>query len=107
MIKLSDLRHRLILEEPLLTGDGAGGSTISWMPRKTLWAKIKPKSGQETFNRDQQETIITHEITTRFDEEIEANMRLAKGGRIFQILAVLNQDEKNEWLTLLTREEGL
>ncbi len=106
-IRFADLRHRLTLEQPVSSPDGAGGVTITWSALKVLWARIEPKTGRETFTHDQMETVISHEITARYDAAIRPNMRLLKNSRIFEILAVINLEEKSRWQQILVREEDL
>lgn len=106
-VSVADLRHRVTLEQAVLTSDGAGGSTITWSPLKTIWAKIKPITGRETFERHKSETAMTHKITLRYDGTPAPGMRLTKETRCFRILSVIDLDEKNRWLQLDVREEGL
>jgi len=101
------LRHRLILERPLHDDDGGGGESGNWQEVATLWAAIRPLRGGENYIAGQTDSRISHEIILRWREGLAPEMRLRQGSRIFEILAVINVDEKNAWARLLCEERGL
>ena len=44
----SRLRHRLALQQEVVTGDDAGGFTRSWQELAQLWAEIQPITGGDS-----------------------------------------------------------
>ncbi len=106
-IKISDLRHRLELEEPQLTPDAGGGAAINWVKVADLWGFIEPLSGRESFIEHQTETVLTHKIIIRFRHGVLPEMRLRHGTRVFEIISVMNEKERNVWLQLECKEQRL
>ncbi len=106
-ISVSDLRHRVALERPELTTDSGGGADITWIKVVDLWASIEPLSGLERFLDHQTQSVLTHKIIIRFREDVLPEMRLRKGARVFEILSVMNEQERNHWLALDCKEACL
>ncbi len=104
---INELRHILKLERPELTTDGYGGSERLWINVTDLWAKIEPLSTRETLLKDQVESEITHRIIIRYRTDVLPEMRLRKEGRVFEIIGVLNEMERNRWLQLECKEKQL
>lgn len=101
------LRHQLILEQPVRTPDGGGGTSESWSTVATLWAAIISTGGTENFDVDALTGRISHEIVLRYRPGIEPAMRLRLGARVFEIAAVINIDERNRWTRCLCVERDL
>lgn len=104
---INELRHFLSLERPELTTDGYGGNERTWVKVTDLWAKITPVSVRETLAKDQVESEITHRIIIRYRTDVLPEMRLRKEGRIFEIIGVMNEMERNRWLQLECKESQL
>ena len=101
------LRHRLILEAPERTDDNGGGVTQTWSEIATLWASIKPLGGLELFEKDRLTGRLTHEIRIRYRTGVRPEMRFRQTGRVFQILAAIDLDERRRWLRCLCEERDL
>ncbi len=104
---INELRHFLSLERPELIADGYGGSERLWVKATDLWAKITPASTREILSKDQMESEITHRIIIRYRKDVLPEMRLRKEERIFEIIGVLNEMERNRWLQLECKEQQL
>jgi SPP1 family predicted phage head-tail adaptor len=107
----SRLRHRLTLQQEVLTPDGAGGYARTWSNIADLWAEIIPFSGN--MNRSQETTVaaqlqseISHRILLRYQSGVTAGMRLLFGSRAFNIISIANREEAGEVLELLATEGG-
>lgn len=98
------MRHRVTIEEPVRVGDEGGGAVIAWQPIATVWAEIQPKAGREVFESDQQGGRVTHDVRMRYRHGVTAKMRIANGGRLFDIRHVANPGERGEWM-ICTCEE--
>jgi len=97
-MRAGDLRHRLIIESPQRLSDGAGGATVTWAQVASVWANIKPVSARELRSAEQRAEKVTHTITLRYRSDIDATMRLVGEGRIFNIDAIINEAERDQWL---------
>jgi len=101
---IGQLRHRLTLEQPTATPDGAGGSTLAWTPLATMWASLRPLSGDEVAQADGTRGRITHEIVIRHRAGVTAAMRFMSGPRTFAIRSAIDPDERRSWLRCLVEE---
>jgi SPP1 family predicted phage head-tail adaptor len=104
-INLSDMRHRLELEQPQRTSLSGGGVSVTWVKLADIWASITPLKMREHFTRHQVNSEITHSITIRYRADVRPEMRLVKGTRVFEIISVLNEQERNRWLQLECSEQ--
>lgn len=102
-----NLRHRLVLEQLAETSDGGGGFTQSWTEVAELWAAIRPISGSEQVESGRMAGTITHELVLRYRTGVVPAMRFRNGARVFQVLAVINVDERGVWLKCLCEERDL
>jgi SPP1 family predicted phage head-tail adaptor len=105
--RIGALRHRLVLEAPERAGDGGGGADVTWLALGELWAAITPSAGGEGVVAERIAGRISHEIVTRWRVDIAPAMRFRSGQRVFEILAVLDVDERRRMLRCLCREELL
>ena len=66
------------------------------------------RNGREIYTSGHLEGHVTHKVTLRWraDLTITTSMRLLFNARVFNIRAVLNQDEGNHWVELLVEEGG-
>ncbi|WP_139121850.1 phage head closure protein, partial [Piscirickettsia litoralis] len=63
-----------------------------------------PDAGRELFSAHQFYSEITHTVTLRYTPGITPAMRVYFEGRYFEILSVINRDERNRELILACRE---
>lgn len=106
-VGIGALRHRVTLEQPLRGADGGGGAHVTWSAIAELWASVSPATGGETVFAEAVSGRISHAITLRFRADISPEMRLRLGPRVFEILAVIDVDERHRELRCLCREEFL
>lgn len=105
-VKISELRHRITIQQMSRTTDGQGGWTESWADFATVWAKVKPMSAKErTFSQQIQENV-THKIVIRWLADVDSEMRISFEGRIFQIKGKIREDERR-WFMEIMAEEGV
>ncbi|MBV8938965.1 MAG: phage head closure protein [Alphaproteobacteria bacterium] len=108
----SDMRHRITLQQPLLTPDGAGGYARTWQDVADMWAAIAPLAPnrpglhRETLVDMHVQSHALYRFTLRYYPGITAAMRVLYGARLFNIRAVIDPDETKTTLQLLA-EEGV
>lgn len=93
----------------MLTSDGQGGSTESWVDIPEIpevWAKIRPRSSKERYFSQQTQPITSHEIIIRWRDDLNERMRIVYEGRIFQIKGKFREDEER-WFVFIDAEEGV
>lgn len=103
----SVLRQRVTLEEMQRVPDGGGGFVESWSPIVTLFADIKPAGGRERVEHDRLAGRVSHEIVLRYRTGVVPAMRFRTGTRVYEILAVLDFEERHRWLKCLCEERDL
>jgi SPP1 family predicted phage head-tail adaptor len=82
------LNHRLTLEAPAETPDGAGGVTRSYSPVATLWAHVEPLSARGAVEAQALGANVTHRIRIRYSADITLRHRLRDGMRVFRIVVM-------------------
>jgi SPP1 family predicted phage head-tail adaptor len=103
-LKAGHLIHRIIIEQPVETPDGIGGSSVVWTQVAEIRAKVKPVSGSERLWAKRKEADITHKIYTRYANWLTPDMRVNFNGRIMEIDAVINMEERNRWIEITAFE---
>jgi len=99
------LRHRITFEKETLVDDGQGGETRSWGTRATVSASIKPLRAEERFYNEQLNHNGTHEIVIRYRDDISSTDRIKIGsGRYFQIVGIINPNERDRQLVITCKE---
>lgn len=103
-MRIAKLRHRLTIQSLILSDDGYGGSDEVVSDVATVWGSIDPVKGGEYYKAQQVNSEVTHKATIRYRSDITAAMRISFGGRTFEILAVMDPEERHEILELLCKE---
>jgi SPP1 family predicted phage head-tail adaptor len=98
------LKHRLVLEQPVETPDGAGGVTRSYATVTTLWAAVVPVAARGGVVADDLGATVTHRIVARSGPDVTTRHRLREGARIFRILALRDQDGSGRFLEISAEE---
>lgn len=102
---IGDLREQVTLQEPVRTGDGAGGASVAWTTVATVWAAIETVSGASGLRAERLRAEATHRITIRHRTDLDETHRLLWGTRILRIEAMADPDGRRRWLTLTCEEE--
>lgn len=101
---IGKLRHRITLQEYTTTKDSYGAEIESWADKVSVFASIEPLSGREYFKAQQINAEVTTSITIRYISGVLPKMRIRLSDRYFEILSVINPEEKNRELRLMCRE---
>jgi SPP1 family predicted phage head-tail adaptor len=104
------LRHRVTLQQlpANRTPSPRGQLPSNWATVATFWADVAPLQGRELSNAQQIKATVTHRLTMRWPGSsltITPSMRFTWGSRIFNIVAVLNADERNRRLDIIAEEQ--
>lgn len=101
---IGSLKRRLVLEAPVATPDGLGGSTLAYETVASVWARIEWLRGGEEWARGRPEQRATHRITLRWRAGVDAGQRLRHGATIYDIRAVLDPDGGRHRLVCIVEE---
>lgn len=101
----SKLRERVAFERRDLVDDGHGNQVGDWKEVFRTAARIKPMRGAETVQASRLAGEGPVVITVRSSDSTRAvttdfRARDARKGTIFNILSIVNPDEKSEFLDL-------
>jgi SPP1 family predicted phage head-tail adaptor len=99
-----DLNRRLVLEEPVDTADDAGGVSTSYQALTTLWAALLPVAASQVVVADGDGVTVTHRIVVRMRSDVTARHRFRLGARIFQIVALRDEDGEGRFLDIAAQE---
>ena len=100
------LRHPVkIMRRTVATDATYGGdSTVTWVKLEDVRAEIVPLSGTELIEARQVHGKVTHRLRIRYHSEITNEHRIQFGTRNFDIISVLNEEERRRFMTLLCVE---
>ena len=74
----------------------------------TAWAAIETVTGKTFFDSvNQRDQTVTHEIYIRYDSTVTSESWLLYDSRRFDILAVEDMEERNEFLKLTCVDKGV
>ncbi len=98
------LRYKVELQSATNSSDGAGGYTSSFNTIASLFADIRPSSGDESYRQGKVQDKTTHKIYIRHRNDVKTNYRISYDQRIFNIKSILNIDERNRFIELTCTE---
>ena len=104
---IGDMRRKLTLERIVRSGDGGGGSSESWISVAQIWCSVETLRGDEAHREHRLSGRVSHEIGMRYRSDVEPEMRFFVDGRVFQILAVFDPDQRRRRLSCLCEEREL
>jgi len=100
------MRHRIRFQQLIKGQDAAGGRTETWSDYADAFAEIRPVSGGERWYAHEKHATATHQILTRYIPGLDPKMRIAARDRTFEIVSILNLDERDRALRIIAREEA-
>ncbi|MFD0915868.1 phage head closure protein [Pseudahrensia aquimaris] len=100
------MNHRITLQAPLETPDGCGGVDVVWNDVAQVWAAFEPISVQRPEEAQQIEEYALHRVSVRFRTDVGTGWRVILGERSFEILSVIDPDERGAYLSLRKRQVG-
>ena len=103
-MKTGSLRHRITIQKSLSSRDSFGADVPDWEDVATVWASVEPLSGREFFAAKQINAEISTKITLRYLTGVQSEMRIVFKDRVFNIITVINSEERNISLVLMCKE---
>ena len=99
-----NLRNKIEIQRRAKVPDGGGGFTLSWVKVFSTYAEIKPMTGSEGLVGMQLQAQVSHDIIIRYRAGVTAANRVLFEGRPFNIVSVINVEERKKWLQLRCME---
>jgi SPP1 family predicted phage head-tail adaptor len=103
----SDLRHRIEIYPLTRVPDGGGGYTETYGPASppiTLPAMVRPRTAGERFYAGQTASREQLLVVIRYRSGLGQSVRIAYGGRVFEVLALIDVEERHEWIEMECEE---
>jgi SPP1 family predicted phage head-tail adaptor len=105
-MKAGKLRHRVEIYKPTFVKDDIGNHIPTWVKVAEAWAAIEPLKGDERWAAAYAQATTTHRVTMRPPGiAVHPSNRLVFNGRIFEIEAVLDIEERGRELQLMCVEK--
>lgn len=91
-------KNRVVLQKPIATDTDTGGQSIEWKTFATVWAYIKPISGNQNFSNEKITSRATHSILIRYIAEIRdvdqaGKCRAQFDGKTLEVDYIFSLDE--------------
>ena len=103
-MKIGGLRHRVVLQKKEITEDELKQQSEVWTDIASVWASVEPVSGREYFAAGQVNSEISVKITIRYRKDVTPDIRMVFGGKVYELLSVINPKERSKALILMCRE---
>jgi SPP1 family predicted phage head-tail adaptor len=93
-------KHRVLIQSLQPGQDKIGQPTTTWATFKTLGADIRTLGGLESIKADAQAATTKASIRVRYRTDITADMRVVHGSTVYEIKAVLPDEQRRDHLDL-------
>lgn len=103
-VRIGDLRHRLAIRSGTPSQGNTGEVTYSWSTDSTVWGSLTPLSGKELESARQIFEEVTYKAIIRYNSSITTENRILFDSRTFEIITIMNQEEKNIYQVLMLKE---
>lgn len=102
-VNTGNLRHRITFLKP--PGEIVNGwPTREWSEHVTVWAEIKTLRGARLFEAAAVQMQDMKTFGCRYREDLNDTMRIRHKGQDYNIDSMTNDDQKDEYFTILVRE---
>lgn len=99
-MEIGKLNRRVAIQSLVAGQDEIGQPTMVWTTLATVWANVRFLNGIETVKSDAPVSVAKASIRIRRRTDVTAGMRAVLGSTIFDIRAVLPDEESRERLDL-------
>jgi SPP1 family predicted phage head-tail adaptor len=96
---IGQLRHRLALERPVRSDDGAGGAVMKGEAMGDVWGAVEELGGGEQREGEQMSASRRLRVTLRHRPDIAPAWRLRLGLRLFEIMSLTRSGARGQWLS--------
>ena len=96
------LRKRITIEQRIPGSDFARED--SWTDFVTVWAAVEPVRGAEAVAAEQIQSEVSAKVVMRYLGGLRPDMRIRHEGRIYEIIAIIDVEERHRELNLMVKE---
>lgn len=98
---IGKLNCLVAIQSPSDAQDAAGQPTDAWSTLASVWANIRHLSGVESIKAGADASVVKASIRIRRRTDVTAAMRVVHGSVVYQVKAVLPDEESREHVDLL------
>jgi len=105
-MRAGKLSERIVLEQPTSVQDATGDPVVTWVPRATVWASVRPIRGREALMAGQLLTAMDTRIIIRWSPTLEAvstKWRVREETTLYDIVSVVNVDDGDRQIELMCK----
>lgn len=109
VLKAGRFMHRATFERQVTSRNPVGELTNSWSEFASRMVSIEPLNGREYFSASGENSEITTRFRARYDAEMGAVRpfdRITHNAAVYDILSVINPDERGRELIFMTKRAG-
>lgn len=99
-MRAGQLNRRVTIQQLVAGQDEIGQLVQTWSTLATVWADVRYLNGLETIKADATTSIAKASIRIRRRTDVTAGMRVTLGATVFNINAVLPDEESRERLDM-------
>ena len=103
-IRAGRMRQRITLQTVTENRGVDGSITSSWADTATVWAVAEPLEGREYWAAQQVNAERTTKFRIRYRSGVVPKMRVSYDSRTFDIVSVVNVEERDRELVLMCEE---
>ena len=103
-MRAGSLRFKAELQRYTPTQNSYGEEVKAWSKILDIYCDIKPIRSQERMVAQGLYTEATHTLYTRFIADIKPKDRILVKNRVFDIIGIINQQERDKALTITCKE---
>jgi len=104
-MRSGSLKHKVEIHSYTELENDFSETVKSWVKLHDAYASILPLKATEKFVSKRTKSEVTHKVLLRYIPNINPNMRIVFGSRVFEIDSVLNIREENKILQIIATEE--
>ena len=101
-MRAGKLRQMIVIQSHTFTTDDFGGQIEAWADVATVAASVEPLSGRELIAAQAAQSEITTRFVVRYLAGIEPAMRIVYNGKIYNISAIIDPEERHRELQIMT-----
>ena len=92
------LRHRVTIQEKIVTRDTYGEEDFTWSDTATVWASVEPSRGRDFQQAQTEQVTYDTVIRLRYGTDINPENRIVWNGQYYDVRSVVSVFEKSKEL---------
>ena len=94
------LRHRVTIQEKVVTRDAYGEEDFTWANVRTVWASVEPMRGREFLQAQTEQVVYDTIVRMRYGIDVTPENRLMWNNQYYDVRSAISILEKQKELEL-------